>query len=356
MVDVLSYSDCPTGMAHLMPPPAPPILPSPHAKLQTPAVKTVVSLQIEKSAKGRVGVGLQASKDSLIISSIAPSSIGMKAGFEVGDVLLSIDGFDAKDRMTKHKANALLFDAKGACHVSVMRLRPLATPGGGETAQQHKMIGSEVTSAPKPNSPSSSQRKKRKHDEPDPSQTITKSKGEEEPGSPSLADLLSDMEDACKDLAAHANASTADAIDAVAAPNMNRVAGIKSRLAALADKVGTRSFKPQESVTYKHPRTGQFHEAIVVEVYESSSMEYRIVSGMHSFRAQAHELRAREAEAQSSEMDGDENEALREPAAPKAAALGHRPRPEAVPVLDLTARGIGGNAIPMKKNAKNFGW
>lgn len=104
--------DHPTGA----PPVEPPCTPG----------SSFIGVEIEKSGKGRIGLGLQANKNSLVVSSVAPSGIAMKAGLAVGDVIMNIDGMDAKcESMSKHKANALLFDAKKSVRVSVLRMQPL---------------------------------------------------------------------------------------------------------------------------------------------------------------------------------------------------------------------------------------
>jgi hypothetical protein len=354
-----------------------------HRAATTPAA--VVRLRIEKSTKGRVGIGLQPSKQhdsALVVSSVAPSSLAKAAGFEIGDVLLSVEANDCR-MMSKHKANALLFDAKGVLDVSVLRLPP-RTP---------VPVPAPVPILASPSHSGKSSKRKRADDD---------------AGSPSLGDLLSHVEAACDDLTAvHATASTAETVAnvkaAVAAhapsplllpsematagsahamppasaaggpeggpeggPKAGRVASLKSRLAALADKVGTRSFQAQERVLYKHPSTGEVLEAVVVQVHDTlSPPQYSIACGMNSYRAQAHQLRAHAAEEPSPKAverdvddvdDGASGDAEPQVVMPKLPQIGHRPRPDSVPALDLTARGIGGNAMPMRKETKNYGW
>ena len=88
-----------------------------------------ILITMQKSGKGRCGLGLQQNKKSLIVSAVTPSSIGAEAGFLVGDVILSIQTDSGLDRnrtvpveelrYSKHKANAMMFDAKAQCVVAV---------------------------------------------------------------------------------------------------------------------------------------------------------------------------------------------------------------------------------------------
>jgi hypothetical protein len=82
----------------------------------------LVTLEVSKQTKCRCGLEIVQEKKSLIIRAVQPGSIGADAGFRAGDELISIGDLSVKeDRVSKHKANGVLFDVKGTCVVTVMR-------------------------------------------------------------------------------------------------------------------------------------------------------------------------------------------------------------------------------------------
>ena len=94
---------------------------------------------------------------------------------------------------------------------------------------------------------------------------------------------------------------------------------------------------------------------------ETNPPTYTIACGMHERSAKAHELRERPPEAAEAERVCDLSNAVADEDAdgtgepqPKVPALGERPRPSCVPPLNLTDRGIGGNARPPWARSKTL--
>jgi len=97
-----------------------------------------------KQAKGRCGLTLQQNRKppSLIVSAVTPESLGAEAGFQVGDALLAIDDLDVRldMRYSKIKANGVLFDAKGSCTITVQRPRHGAVSQPDQASSEKEML------------------------------------------------------------------------------------------------------------------------------------------------------------------------------------------------------------------------
>ena len=335
---------------------------------------SVCVIEMEKAGKGRIGIGLQATSQKTLVVSSVVSGMGQAAGLMVGDVLLEINGVDAKSTsdLSKTKANALLFDAKGLLRVSVLRsaAHPAVSPSSlrsGGTKRLREGMSGVGTANP-----------------------VNTGAGNQGNGAAAGKLALPAAESAAKPLGAEPAATTApkpalirsgaevkqptaeteqhDEPNPPGEPKASRVSGLKQRLAALANKVGARCFAAQEAVTYKHPTSGELLPATIVQVHDqgAGNIEYTIACGMQSHRVQAYQLRARQPEAELGAGEGggdakcseeEEEEDAGEPPA-KVPRDGHRERPSAVPPLELTARGIGGNAKPISSTAaipKRFG-
>jgi len=109
---------------------------------------TQITLQLVKKAKGRCGAGMQASKQGLFVSAVAPGSICEEAGMMVGDMLVSIDGVTAEELgRSKHKANGMLFDAKSTCTVVVIRQGADSTSASNAVLSDNQKAAAEVKAA-----------------------------------------------------------------------------------------------------------------------------------------------------------------------------------------------------------------
>ena len=113
---------------------------SPSPRSRAPTSPQQVTLELQKTAKGRCGLTLSQSRKALRVEAVMTGSLASDAGFAVGDLLVDIDGVSVAEelRFSKIKTNGLLFDKRGTCAIVVLR-------GGGATTS--------FSSAPQPLDP-----------------------------------------------------------------------------------------------------------------------------------------------------------------------------------------------------------
>lgn len=357
------------------------------------------TLTLNKSTKCRIGVTLQNSKTALVVASVTPGSVAESIGFRVGDVVLAIGDMTSKEiRFSKHKANGLLFDARGSCDIRVQRGavsvpramevdRPKATglenveneeappsiadaraaaeakvaAAMAEAGRKAKAKAAEKAAAELKQAEEVKRRAEEKAAAVAKAAEAAAARRREAEEKKEAALRAAEAAVAAK--RREAEEARARAAEATAKANaMVAAAGGQPEHAMQLRSASARLFAVGDAVTYEH--AGDRVEATVKAVHsDKSPVEYTIAVGMLSRRASSVQLTARPtaggaaggkrgrfAVAEIPAFGAGQSQ--RSPL--KKRRLGARARPGNVPGLDLAARGIGANAQPIAKK-KPFG-
>lgn len=346
-------------------------------------------MMMMKRGKGRCGLTLQQNRNpkSLFVSAVSPDSLGAEAGFQVGDTLLMIDGLDVHldMRCSKIKANGVLFDAKGTCEILVERSRQGVARPDDAAASEKEVLKAAATvmevraTAPRPEVKPSATGCAPAQAVEDPvasavaaaeakvSAAMQRAKEEAKAAAAAKAaerevERLKEVEVAKARMAeaeARARAATAAAAkrreeeaaelaEQIMKLEAQRVTEAASAMTSCTTSSGadesvaaSKSFARRDAVLFENPHSGVLELATVVDVDTSESQPVYTVQLCNGSREETGAERLTAALGVKSSYDLKDAPLSYKPPVRIGSGNPHRSR---VPALDLTARGIGGNA------------
>jgi hypothetical protein len=383
----------------VLPTGSPPLFKAGSSRSASPRSTSRLTLELEKSSKGRCGATFIQQKSSLQVGSVTSGSLAEECGLCVGDVIISVDTIrdgtlSVKEdlRFSKHKFNAILFDLRGTCYISVLRGKAknaMEVDNAACGRALHKPISdatlaTTAASADAQHTRRQQQQLKQQREEGGATRSVADARAAAEArvaaamaeaskkakvkaAEKAAAEMRAAEEvrkvaeakaaavaKAAEDAAARrrealekkeaADRAAAAAAAALAAETMKPGAGSSRSSRSLRSSRAPSVFDVGAKVLYENERTGVVVEATVTAVNASSvPMTYTIACGFHERETVAERLTLNTGGSTSSRKRGTDALAGQPPARKPRLGRGN-PKIACVPNLMLAERGIGANA------------